>query len=385
VNLLFTSIDKHLSGNGGGMSVYIDELTKGLAALGHKVHVAFPSPKELEETVGGVHYHGLSLGNKHYYLSKFPMMDGPARLVREREYGSMFFQKFEELNRKERIDLVELVESGHSAIALSNIHPTKKILRMHGNQFAFRSHSNEKLTVWDHQEERLLQKSLRQVDGLSAPSSYYLNFKSAEIQIPKAVIPNPVRNGFFGLERKNEGRPVKLLSVTRFEYCKGIVELIEAFHLVERDCELHIVADPNSSRLASTDMDRLLRIISEDSRIVLHGYLQSDEVIDLLSQSDLFILSAHFESFGIAVYEAMAMGVPVLSSRGGGLSDHIDKSNALVCDPVSKEALKEKIESFLTEGPDSSRIQKAKEKAAEFRLEEIVKQELDFIQRIIHG
>ncbi len=51
---------------------------------------------------------------------------------------------------------------------------------------------------------------------------------------------------------------------------------------------------------------------------------EQDQVVPLLSISDLFLLPSQQESFGLAALEAMACRVPVVASRVGGLSEVID-------------------------------------------------------------
>ena len=51
---------------------------------------------------------------------------------------------------------------------------------------------------------------------------------------------------------------------------------------------------------------------------------EQDQVVPLLSISDLFLLPSQQESFGLAALEAMACGVPVVASAVGGLSEVIE-------------------------------------------------------------
>ena len=57
--------------------------------------------------------------------------------------------------------------------------------------------------------------------------------------------------------------------------------------------------------------------ISDDVRFV--G--KQEQMEDILAIADLFLLTSEYESFGLAALEAMAAGVPVVSTNAGGLSE----------------------------------------------------------------
>ncbi|MBK5270242.1 MAG: glycosyltransferase, partial [Bacteroidia bacterium] len=48
---------------------------------------------------------------------------------------------------------------------------------------------------------------------------------------------------------------------------------------------------------------------------------KQEQMEDILAIGDLFLLTSEYESFGLAALEAMAAGVPVVSSNAGGLSE----------------------------------------------------------------
>ena len=48
---------------------------------------------------------------------------------------------------------------------------------------------------------------------------------------------------------------------------------------------------------------------------------KQEQMEDILAIADLFILTSEYESFGLAALEAMAAGVPVVSTNAGGLPE----------------------------------------------------------------
>jgi L-malate glycosyltransferase len=99
-----------------------------------------------------------------------------------------------------------------------------------------------------------------------------------------------------------------------------VPEVVEIFAAVRRqiDARLLMVGDgpelPEASQLA-----RSLGIAAD---VEFLG--EQDQVVQLLSASDVFLLPSAQESFGLAALEAMACEVPVVASRVGGLPEVID-------------------------------------------------------------
>jgi len=65
--------------------------------------------------------------------------------------------------------------------------------------------------------------------------------------------------------------------------------------------------------------ERLCRELGIHDQVIFFG--NSNEIDMILSYTDLFLLPSESESFGLAALEAMAWGVPVISTNGGGLPE----------------------------------------------------------------
>ena len=65
--------------------------------------------------------------------------------------------------------------------------------------------------------------------------------------------------------------------------------------------------------------EQLCKTYGIENKVVFLG--NSNEVDKILCFSDLFLLPSQTESFGLAALEAMASGVPVISSNSGGIPE----------------------------------------------------------------
>ena len=87
---------------------------------------------------------------------------------------------------------------------------------------------------------------------------------------------------------------------------------------------------------------------------------EQDQVVPLLSVSDLFLLPSAQESFGLAALEAMACEVPVVASRVGGLPEVVeDGVSGFLCEPSDIEGMANASIALLTDPALHSRFAKA--------------------------
>ncbi len=132
------------------------------------------------------------------------------------------------------------------------------------------------------------------------------------------VIPNGVDTDFFRPPRRPPADDPIILSVARMVPEKDHVTLIRAFCLVSRDhpdTQLCLVGDGP----LKPAMEQLAQQIIPSGRVqFLPGRA---DLRPLLEQASLFALSSRHEAFPNVVLEAMAMGLPVVATKVGGLPE----------------------------------------------------------------
>ncbi len=125
------------------------------------------------------------------------------------------------------------------------------------------------------------------------------------------------------------GKPV-VLFMSRLEPKKGLDLLIPALERLARGVDFHVViagANPQDPEYAMKIERRIQRSVLDDC-CTITGFVTGALKTDLLRCADLFVLPSYYENFGIAVAEAMAVGVPVIISDQVHIHSDITNSNS---------------------------------------------------------
>ena len=129
--------------------------------------------------------------------------------------------------------------------------------------------------------------------------------------------------------RQHTGRGKKLLFVGRLAAAKGLPVLLDAIAKLD-DVTLEIAGD-GPDRLMLVEQARRLGIAE---RVRFLGYQSQAQVRDLLKQADIFVLTSFAEGVPVVLMEAMAAGVPVITTRIAGIPELVkDGESGLLIAP----------------------------------------------------
>lgn len=177
----------------------------------------------------------------------------------------------------------------------------------------------------DSTNEPVVTFSINKSDGVTAVSDDLRKdtLEHFDINVPIEVIPNFIDLSRFKKQRKEhfklaicpDGEKL-LVHTSNFRKVKRVEDVLKVFCEVRKvvPSKLLLIGD-GPERKNMEDMAR--GICTEDIRFL--GKL--DAVEEVLSVSDLFLLTSEKESFGLAALEAMACEVPVITSNAGGLPE----------------------------------------------------------------
>jgi len=156
---------------------------------------------------------------------------------------------------------------------------------------------------------------------------------------------------FAGLPRSDRFSDIiNILYLSRVEKAKGIAELIAAIPAVMAKNEnVRFIIAGTGSYLATIKKSPIVQ--SFQKYIIFKGYVTGDDKIQLLRNSDIFVLPSYSEGCPVAVLEALASGLPIIYTPVGALPEILTNGeNGLCIEIKSAHALAEAI-NFLIENP----------------------------------
>ncbi|MEQ9186844.1 MAG: N-acetyl-alpha-D-glucosaminyl L-malate synthase BshA [Cryomorphaceae bacterium] len=297
----------------GGSGVVATELGLEMAALGHEVHfITYSRPVRLEKNVRNVKYHEV-------IVTDYPLFDySPYELV--------LTSKLVSVVKQEGLDILHV----HYAIPhASAAYMAKKILREDGIDLPIvcTLHGTDITLVGrDASNEPVITFAINKSDGVTAVSESLKKdtLEHFKVRRPIDVIPNFINLiRYEGLERNElrdeyskDGQPL-ILHVSNFRKVKRVQDVVKVFAGIRNkvNASLLLVGD-GPERYNVEQLCRDLDVCDD-----IHFLGKSSKVEQILVNGDLFILPSETESFGLAALEAMAAGMPVISTNSGGLPE----------------------------------------------------------------
>jgi len=296
----------------GGSGVVATELGKALAEKGHEIHfITYSQPVRLGSLRKNVRYHEVN-------VSDYPLFLYPP-------YELVLASKMVDVAKHEGLDLLHV----HYAIPhASAAYMAKQILKREGiNLPVITTLHGTDITLLgrDASFEPVISFAINESDAVTAVSQSLRTdtYKLFGINIDIEVIPNFLNPNLIDEEIVKEireeyapdGTPM-LIHISNFRPVKRVMDVMEIYKRVNdlKPSVLIMVGDgPDRSKAEQFARDHQL------SDVVFVGNVKNP--MELLSAADVMLLPSESESFGLAALEAMASGVPVVSSNAGGLPE----------------------------------------------------------------
>ena len=360
----------------GGSGVVATELGKALAAQGHEVHfITYNQPVRLGSFHPGVYYHEVE-------VSKYPLFEYPP-------YELVLTSKMVEVVQTHNLNLLHvhyaiphasaavnakriLAEAGLTVPVVTTLHGTD--ITLLGKDASFKpviTHAINASDVVTTVSQSLKDDTVRLfevsrdvevVHNFVCPSHYE---RPPDLEFRSQLSP--------------KGTPL-LCHVSNFRPVKRVLDVIDTFARVraEREATVLMVGDgPDRARAEAR-----CRELDLTQDVVFLGKVKNP--IEPLLISDLLLLPSETESFGLVALEAMAAGVPVVSSNVGGLPEvNVQEETGFLRDVGDVEGMAQDALKVLSDGALRGFKQRAKARAAEFTIDRILPHYLDLYQRAL--
>ncbi len=342
----------------GGTGAYVYYLSHSLQKVGHNVHVVARDNQDSEKVVNGIDVHYIKgVGNA---------------LTRYWRFARSASKKIEELNNKIGFDVIHAnlplvpsfaIPKNASKALVCAVHSTWKgeaIVTKRDNPKNL--NPNEKSMLRFNYLLRSYEKKLmNRSDALIAVSKYTVNeltelygidekkihviYNGVDIQRFK---PRPDRAELrreFGLE---EDKKI-VLFVGRLYHRKGLEILLRSIPpLLQEFSDVKFVISGTGFKEKEESLRNLAKELDIEDHVTFLGYVPDEKLPSLYSASDIFVLPAIYENFPFAILEAQATGLPVISTKVGGIPEFlVDNENGFVIDPRDSTQLTQRVLTLL--------------------------------------
>jgi len=300
----------------GGSGSVAAELGVKLAQRGHSVHfISHRAPLRLDEYHANLCVHDVDHSSTG--LFEYP----PFELA--------LAAKMADVVREERLELLHVhyaipnAVTAHLARELLGDRAPRLVTTLHGTDVT--------LVGQDRSFQEITRFGIDRSDGITAVSEYLKDetvrmFQPAK---PIEVIHNFIDGDVYSpalrsdRERAKYGHPGELLigHLSNFRPVKRACDVVRMFHKVQRQLPARLLLMGKG-----VDLDRARGLAADlgiQERVEFLGAIH--DVPRVLAQLDLFVLPSEYESFGLAALESMACGVPVISTRTGGVPELVEQ------------------------------------------------------------
>ena len=361
----------------GGSGVVATELAKGLARRDHNVHVlSYARPARLDAFQTNISYHEVN-------LNTYPLFEYPP-------YDLALANQMVSLIDYENIDILHVhyaIPHATSAYLAKQIMGERAkhipiITTLHGTDITLVGSDPSYKTVVDF--------SINQSDGVTAVSDYLKEetYNRFDIQRDIKVIPNFIDLDRFKKSNKEHfkkaicpnGEKI-VIHVSNFREVKRVPEVVSVFHKILQSgikAKLLLVGDGPDRQKA----ERTCRELQTCDQVRFLG--KQENVEEILSVSDLFLMPSGSETFGLAALEAMSCSVPVVSSDIGGLPEvNIHEETGYLCGLDDVDCMADYAVKILSDEKLHQKMSKnARKRAEQFEMCKIVSQYEDYYEQV---
>jgi glycosyltransferase involved in cell wall biosynthesis len=150
---------------------------------------------------------------------------------------------------------------------------------------------------------------------------------------------------------------VRLLSVGSVVPGKGYDVLVAALAtIVDLPWRLTVAGDRTRDPATAAQLDMDIAAHGLSDRVGVLGAMRPEHVIELYLSSDVFVLASRFEGYGMALAEAIAHGLPVVSTIAGAIPGTVPAGAGLLVPPDDVAALAQALRRLIADCTERQRL-----------------------------
>lgn len=336
----------------GGSGVVATELGLALARKGHQVHfITYSYPVRLDYLEVNIHFHEV-------HVEEYP-------LFHYQPYELALSSKMVSVIKNYNIDVLHV----HYAIPHAYAgYMAKQMLKKEGIEIPMITtlHGTDITLVGNHPNyKQAVTFSINESDVVTSVSESLKQDTLRLFEIDKEIVVIP---NFINIEKEASITPCKravmaskeeriIAHISNFRKVKRIPDVIDIFYQVQLKIpsKLIMVGDGPEKEAA----EHKCKLLGIKNKVLFLG--NTSDIDRLLCLTDLFLLPSESESFGLSALEAMAAGVPVISSNAGGLHEVNENGFSGFLSPIGDVADMSKNAIYILE--DDNRLQQFKKQA----------------------
>ena len=200
----------------------------------------------------------------------------------------------------------------------------------------------ERLSInrW-HSFLRMQKKVAPQLNRIVCPSNQSKADVIEELKVNEEnvdVVLNGIDLDSFNRDERVEKKPYRIITTASADVpLKGLKFLIEAMtEIIEEIPEAHLMVLGRAKEKG--DIAKQISRLNLEEKISFRSGLSQSEVVSLYLSSHICVIPSLYEGFGFGAGEAMACGLPLISTQSGGLKEVIGQE-AVIIEAASSEAI----------------------------------------------
>lgn len=253
----------------------------------------------------------------------------PPRYLPMEKRIDLLFQAFKimmnhyiaEYGKPDIVHAHNILNAGFIAQKLKELYGIPFILTEHSSYYALKKVDKNLL-------EKIIEFS-NNIDVFTVVSNKFADFLGNVFKKKRIyVLHNLVNQNFFESAIKKKTESFIFFNLASLDENKNQELLIKAFAKCFKNQNVYLnIAGKGKLQNYLYDLASALGI---KKQINFLGALKEDEVLRYMNESNVFVLTSNYETFGVVLIEALACGIPLIATKSGGPEDVVNEQNGIL-------------------------------------------------------